>query len=592
MDYSYKYRDHGFISAFMKGIFCLHTGRLTSERFDTSRKNAYILNNEKQFSNTADEFPFNIFVINLDKRPDRWKNFEKNAQKVDFTTYTRFSAIDGSRLVPTEQLQRIFDNNDYNMREGMVGCALSHLKLYCKLIEDNIHSAYCILEDDIQFIPDFKKKLKELVSSLPENWDMCYLGHHLWPQYRTSQFFDINKTAVAEKWDTAKSLKYSMGGTGGYLISKKGAKKLLEFIEKTGMTNGIDTVQQKSADTLNIYYSNPHLIFSECADDHPNTDTDIQRNFKSLTIPIDTRYENIKNTYRKSSFQNYTIVGTFETAREYVLNPHVKNVMFYRGKDIQKLLSISIHPCYSLDGKIFICVPGYSSPTGNKLYYRVMPAANIFSIDEAVVYKQVISLSGTTHVSEAITSLYPSTEEYPFDKIDGGNFETFKNILFELKNIELKNNGTDISLLSTFSKEFCDLKGLRENKYGIAFPHEEMYKLTETYTKKFTNIYNILIKVNNTLINPIILFIHTTRWEKVNPESVYAFLDTFPSCKLLIINGFPKDITPTHNRLLVDYIDFPEKFAQEEGWPQEKVYYDQTVFRPAIMYTIKKYIPF
>ena len=34
------------------------------------------------------------------------------------------------------------------------------------------------------------------------------------------------------------------------------------------MTNGIDTVQQKSADELNIFYTNPHLIYSECYRDN------------------------------------------------------------------------------------------------------------------------------------------------------------------------------------------------------------------------------------------------------------------------------------------------------------------------------------
>ena len=50
------------------------------------------------------------------------------------------------------------------------------------------------------------------------------------------------------------SLLKSMGGTQGYLINKKGCQNMLDFIGRTGMTNAIDTMQQKAGDILNVYY--------------------------------------------------------------------------------------------------------------------------------------------------------------------------------------------------------------------------------------------------------------------------------------------------------------------------------------------------
>jgi len=50
MDYANKYTDNGYQSAFYNEISCLHTGRLTSERGDSTKKNAYQLNGENQFS--------------------------------------------------------------------------------------------------------------------------------------------------------------------------------------------------------------------------------------------------------------------------------------------------------------------------------------------------------------------------------------------------------------------------------------------------------------------------------------------------------------------------------------------------------------
>ena len=49
MEFSYRYIANGFKTAFMNGIYCLHTGRLTKDRNDKSKHNAYTLNDEEQF---------------------------------------------------------------------------------------------------------------------------------------------------------------------------------------------------------------------------------------------------------------------------------------------------------------------------------------------------------------------------------------------------------------------------------------------------------------------------------------------------------------------------------------------------------------
>jgi hypothetical protein len=49
MEYSFRYFNKGFVSAFLEDIYCVHTGRLTSEREDKTKSNAYTLNNENQF---------------------------------------------------------------------------------------------------------------------------------------------------------------------------------------------------------------------------------------------------------------------------------------------------------------------------------------------------------------------------------------------------------------------------------------------------------------------------------------------------------------------------------------------------------------
>ena len=284
MEYSYRYVQKNYESAFLESIYCIHTGRLTSERHDESKLDAYLLNNETQFGPKVESKPFKTFVINLDRRPDRYEDFVSNFQ-IHNLKYERFSAVDGEKLNPNCQLQHIFENNDYNMRKGMVGCAMSNIKLYIQLLKDEDVDTYCILEDDLTFVDNFTDKLNLCIRNLEAtDWDLLYLGHHLWKDYIDENSYNKSLDPIIKQYNRFESLKMSMGGTGGYLINKKGAEKLLEFINKHGMTNGIDTVQQKSADDLNVYYCYPHLIYSECFMGEENVDTDIQKDFSSLNL--------------------------------------------------------------------------------------------------------------------------------------------------------------------------------------------------------------------------------------------------------------------------------------------------------------------
>lgn len=592
LDYSYKYRNAGFISVFFESIYCLHIGRLCSERHDTTKENAYILNDEKQFFGKEEQsqgIKLNIktFVINLDKRSDRWEKFcKQNEPKC--LCYERFSAIDGSLLEPTEQLQHIFDGNDYNMREGMVGCAMSHIKLYIELVNSN-YDAFCILEDDLDFVPNFKDKFLFVYDSLPKDWDLCYLGHHVWEQYKTGDFFDKTNFPNLEKWDTKTSLKFSKGGTGGYLISKKGAKNLLEFINNNGMTNGIDTIQQKSADILNIYYCKPHLIYSDCWNPNLEIDTDIQHNFKSLTIPIEKRVENEKNFYK--SFGDITETYDLEFATKYIQTISSKSIMFYYGSNIQELIEKCIFPCYSLNYKVLIVVPCLTQQISNEKFFQRLKRNNKFDISQALVLKEkpkVISFSSIKHVSDAIKSFLPNNEEYPFDTIDEADFETIvliTEIVLKMSEDEIKAFVKDLCnpITNNITVQSWNNKSILKNtKYKIAFPHEDISQLNNIYTKRFINLKNTILSSN---IVYIICCVRYGLYAKGKVNYLLSVLNKYnPNIKILCINGIE---TESRNIKLVN-VKFPTEF-HNDNWPVEKVKYDHEKFKPEIIPIIKSF---
>lgn len=396
MDYAGRYVNKGWQSAFLESVYCLHIGRLTSERSDTNKPNAYQLNGEAQFegkeTQTIGVAPKTLcqthfgdlktFVINLDRREDRWVDFTKNAKGIEFLNYHRYSAIDGCQLISTPQLHRIFDGNDYNMRSGMVGCAMSHIKLYVELLNSD-DDAYCILEDDLEFAPDFREKFTHMYNKVRLfDWDIVYLGHHLFKDHITADSYDKTKMPKIEKWSCQMSFSRSMGGTGGYVISKKGAQRMLDFINTTGMTNGIDTVQQKAADLLNIFYITPHLIYSECFRGDNNPDTDIQYNYESLTISVKERLNTELSFYEGKAVQIYNS----ESAFEIVKNAADLEIHYYEDEDpvvINQLEKECVHPCYTLDDKVLIVVPGGH----NERYFNRLCKNGKFNILDALQTK-------------------------------------------------------------------------------------------------------------------------------------------------------------------------------------------------------------
>jgi GR25 family glycosyltransferase involved in LPS biosynthesis len=82
------------------------------------------------------------YVINLDKRPDRWEQIQKD--------WADFEEINLIRVSATEHTP------------GRVGCARSHLKLV-QYAKDNNMPYILVLEDDATPTKNFKKLVTTLI---------------------------------------------------------------------------------------------------------------------------------------------------------------------------------------------------------------------------------------------------------------------------------------------------------------------------------------------------------------------------------------------------------------------------------------------
>lgn len=103
----------------------------------------------------VNEFFDKIVVINLDRRTDRMEKLDLQLKELDIQ-YKRFSAVDAIKL---------------NIDPIVAG-----LRSHLQVIKDNIGRRVLVLEDDAYFVDNFNEKFEKVMQTLPEDWDIFYLG--------------------------------------------------------------------------------------------------------------------------------------------------------------------------------------------------------------------------------------------------------------------------------------------------------------------------------------------------------------------------------------------------------------------------------
>ncbi len=327
-EYAMRYIQKGFKTVFLDGQYCTHIGRRTYERSDPSLKNAYDLNNEVQFGESdrlhdskkvqESKAPISkgeimnmpavgnqilgpignkmlgVYLMNLERRPDRLVNFFKE-NLTELPPVKVVKGVDGSKLVPCTKLQQMFETGDYNFRRGIVGCAYTHIKIWKEFIETEFQDYCLVLEDDAKLANNFQSKLFSLIEDNHNGFDLMFLHYLPWQHTRNPIDFYRTPQPKAELWSKEDSIARSMGSGTAYVLSRRGARNLLEHIKQYGVYNGIDWVMFKCSATAQeiksgsipettnrVMYSRPMIAYAECVQDNTKVDSDIQKDYSTV----------------------------------------------------------------------------------------------------------------------------------------------------------------------------------------------------------------------------------------------------------------------------------------------------------------------
>ena len=118
------------------------------------------------------------FVINLKRRPDRLKQFQ---QRCPYQDVEVVPAFDGKNVeLESKKERKLVGMFPPDRQPGAVGCHITHMRIWKRMINENIHMAM-IFEDDCQFSHNFKEIMENLV--MPEKLLILFPGGRFKPNF-------------------------------------------------------------------------------------------------------------------------------------------------------------------------------------------------------------------------------------------------------------------------------------------------------------------------------------------------------------------------------------------------------------------------
>ena len=178
----------------------------------------------------VNEYFDRVVVINLDRRPDRMEKLGPQLDELGIE-YDRFSAHDA---------------NELKIKPYVAG-TWSHITVWSRYRQIYGDIKILVLEDDALFCEDFNEKFTEAIETLPDNWDIFYLGALV-----------DKKTGKVEKVNDHWSKQIVSTGTQAYCINPKRLKRFYEEVKDKEWY--IDVELRVLAEQYNAYIAQPNLI--------------------------------------------------------------------------------------------------------------------------------------------------------------------------------------------------------------------------------------------------------------------------------------------------------------------------------------------
>lgn len=159
------------------------------------------------------------FLINLDRNVDRLKIVTEHLHSLGIE-FERQPGVDGQAMTPSERNRHVSRVHNFVARmkplsPGEIGCGLSHVAIYEKMVSQNIPVAL-IFEDDIELDEDAPRYIAEAEARMDTSRPQVY--HFTKPSFK-----DLDRSPRARAFKRV----YSETDAEAYMITLPAAKALL-----------------------------------------------------------------------------------------------------------------------------------------------------------------------------------------------------------------------------------------------------------------------------------------------------------------------------------------------------------------------------
>ena len=203
----------------------------------------------------------------MDKSVDRRKNILEETKKIKDADVERIPGVNIVENGIPDKMRGYMSSITRIMSKSAVGCGLSHISTWEKIIENDDDFAI-ILEDDAIIDDDFNNIFDKARSSLPSDFDIlflgCYVGCDINKEYTYEYSFSklLNGACVkpVKKINDNLYVPALPLALHGYMVSKSGAKKLVKNFKDYRITNHIDAQMLNYYKSLNTYAVHPDIV--------------------------------------------------------------------------------------------------------------------------------------------------------------------------------------------------------------------------------------------------------------------------------------------------------------------------------------------
>lgn len=219
---------------------------LSNEEFVTYY--IYKTENVRDLVKSPYEKSYVINAIGTEEGEKRWKNILQVRE--EYHNLERFQATMGKKddwnNYVTETWNKGWFLNDSKkmvyLSNSEIGCCMSHLRVWKKILQDNINVALILEDDASNVIPNLNEYLNYYFDLLPKDWDIFLVGFHTY-----------NSPSIKITQDIYKVKRFILSHS--YIINKRAIEKLMSLLP---INMPFDTYLSSLSESgkLNIYRHN------------------------------------------------------------------------------------------------------------------------------------------------------------------------------------------------------------------------------------------------------------------------------------------------------------------------------------------------